>query len=236
MEFASHRPKSAMMQKTVLELLCSVGSAAVKEICYYTGASTATVNRLEKLGYITLSERPVLRCREIRPAKLDGPLVLNQEQQQAFEGLSAQMDEEKPGVALLHGITGSGKTAVYLQLIRACLEAPGPGKLTKALGITGEQNRSRVTDSEALWIGDDGFRCETVTEGEIVATLSTPIPPMSVNGVKRRVGAGMGRCQGGFCAPRVMEIISRELGVAQTDLTKSGGDSRLLVGHTKEVR
>ncbi len=52
-------------------------------------------------------------------------------------------------------------------LIRACLEAPGPGKLTKALGITGEQNRSRVTDSEALWIGDDGFRCETVTDKRV---------------------------------------------------------------------
>ena len=52
-------------------------------------------------------------------------------------------------------------------LIRACLEAPGPGKLTKALGITGEQNRSRVTDSEALWIGDDGFRCETVTDRRV---------------------------------------------------------------------
>ncbi|MBP3685233.1 MAG: primosomal protein N' [Oscillospiraceae bacterium] len=121
MEFASHRPKSAAMQKSVLELLCSVGSAAVKEICYFTGASTATVNRLEKLGYLTLSERPVLRCREIKPAKLDGPLVLNPEQQNCFEGLAQQMAEEKPGIALLYGVTGSGKTSVYIQLIRACL-------------------------------------------------------------------------------------------------------------------
>ena len=51
MEYASHRPKSAAMQKSVLELLCSLGSVAVKELCYFTGASTATVNRLEKLGY-----------------------------------------------------------------------------------------------------------------------------------------------------------------------------------------
>ena len=55
MEYAAHRPKSAAMQRAVLELLCSVGSAAVKELCYFTGASTTTVNRLEKLGYITLS-------------------------------------------------------------------------------------------------------------------------------------------------------------------------------------
>ena len=122
MEYASRRPKSAAMQRAVLELLCSVGSAAVKEVCYFTGASTATVNRLEKLGYIALTERPVLRCREIRPAKLNGPLVLNPEQQWCFEGLAAQMGSEEPGVALLYGVTGSGKTSVYIQLIRACLE------------------------------------------------------------------------------------------------------------------
>ena len=122
MEFASHRPKSAAMQKSVLELLCSVGSVAVKELCYFTGASTATVNRLEKLGYLTLSERPVLRCREIKPAKLDGPLVLNAEQQACYEGLVAQMHQEQPGTALLYGVTGSGKTSVYIQLIRNCLD------------------------------------------------------------------------------------------------------------------
>ena len=121
MEFASRRPKSAAMQRAVLELLCSVGSASVKEICYFTGASTATVNRLEKLGYVALTERPVLRCREIIPAKLDGPLMLNEDQQEAFDGLSEQMHSENPGVALLYGVTGSGKTAVYIKLIQECL-------------------------------------------------------------------------------------------------------------------
>ena len=121
MEFASRRPKSAAMQRAVLELLCSVGSASVKEICYFTGASTATVNRLEKLGYVALTERPVLRCREILPAKLDGPLILNEDQQEAFDGLSAQMTSENPGVALLYGVTGSGKTSVYIKLIQECL-------------------------------------------------------------------------------------------------------------------
>ena len=123
MEFASHRPKSAAMQRSVLELLCSVGSVAVKELCYFTGASTATVNRLEKLGYLTLTERPVLRCREIRPAKLDGPLVLNPDQQECFAGLTAQMEEKNPGVALLYGVTGSGKTSVYIKLIQKCLDS-----------------------------------------------------------------------------------------------------------------
>ena len=122
LEYAAHRPKSAAMQKAVLELLCSVGSISVKELCYFTGASTATVNRLEKLGYLTLSERPVLRCREIKPVQLDGPLILNEEQQSAFAGLNAQRQSEHPGVALLYGVTGSGKTSVYIKLIQACLD------------------------------------------------------------------------------------------------------------------
>lgn len=121
MAFAAGRPRSAAMQRAVLELLCSVGSAAVKEICYYTGASAATVTRLEKLGYVALSERPVLRCREIRPAALEGPLILNEDQNAAFADLKAQMESEDPGVALLYGVTGSGKTSVYIKLIFACL-------------------------------------------------------------------------------------------------------------------
>ena len=126
MEYALSRPKSAAMQRSVLELLCSVGSAAVKEICYFTGAKTATVNRLAELGYLTLSERPVLRCREIKPVALDGPLVLNEAQQACFEGLRQQMAQPAPGVALLRGVTGSGKTSVYIKLIQACLERGKP--------------------------------------------------------------------------------------------------------------
>lgn len=76
-------------------------------------------------------------------------------------------------------------------------------------------------------------RCETVTEGEIVASLHTPIPPVSVNGVKRRVGAGMGRCQGGFCGPRVQEIIARELGLDPTQVLMDWEGTWVLCGETK---
>ena len=119
--FAAGLPKRAVLQRAVLELLCSVGSAAVKDICYYTGASGQTVKRLEALGYVTMTARPVLRCRQIVPAKLEGPLTLNGEQQAAFNGLWEQACREKPGVALLYGVTGSGKTSVYLKLIENCL-------------------------------------------------------------------------------------------------------------------
>ena len=122
MEYAQSRPCSALLQKSVLELMCSVGSASVKDICYFTGAKPATVKRLAQLGYLELSAREVLRCRQIQPVKLTGPLELNEEQQAAYEGLCAQMESEKPGTALLYGVTGSGKTSVYIKLIQKCLD------------------------------------------------------------------------------------------------------------------
>lgn len=122
MAYADTRPKSAAMQRSVLRTMCALGSVAVKELCYFTGASVTTVNRLEKLGYLSLAEKPVLRCREIKPAEQNGPLELNAEQQQAFQGLLEQLHQDVPGTALLYGVTGSGKTAVYLKLIRACLD------------------------------------------------------------------------------------------------------------------
>ena len=122
LEYAEHRPKSAAMQREVLRLLCSLGSVSVKELCYFTGAKPATVRRLRDLGYVELSDREVLRCRRIKPAEVSTELSLNEEQVDAFNGLCEQMKREVPGVALLYGVTGSGKTSVYLKLIRHCLD------------------------------------------------------------------------------------------------------------------
>ena len=117
-EYALRSPK----QRSVLEMLSNLGQVSVKELCYFTGATPAMVRRLEEKGYVNLTDRPVLRCREIVPTPLDGPLVLNQEQETCFEGLRQRMAGENPGVALLYGVTGSGKTSVYIRLIRECLE------------------------------------------------------------------------------------------------------------------
>ena len=117
-EYALRSPK----QRSVLEMLSNLGQVSVKELCYFTGATPAMVRRLEEKGYVNLTDRPVLRCREIVPTPLDGPLVLNQEQVTCFEGLRQRMEGENPGVALLYGVTGSGKTSVYIRLIRECLE------------------------------------------------------------------------------------------------------------------
>ena len=121
MDYASRRPKSAAMQKAVLETLCAVGSASVKELCYYTGAKPSTVKRLANLGYVRLEDKQVLRCREIIPARVDEELTLNEEQAKAYKGLLSQLHADKPGSALLYGVTGSGKTAVYIKLLQACI-------------------------------------------------------------------------------------------------------------------
>ena len=77
-------------------------------------------------------------------------------------------------------------------------------------------------------------RCETITEGEIIDAIRRVPGAKSLDGVKRRTRAGMGRCQGGFCSPRVMEILAREMGVDQSQVTKSGGASQLIVGINKD--
>lgn len=76
-------------------------------------------------------------------------------------------------------------------------------------------------------------RCETVTQGDIRAALRGPIPPVSVDGVKRRCGAGMGRCQGGFCGPRVHELLSRAYRVPMERIMQDKTGSYILTGETK---
>ena len=77
-------------------------------------------------------------------------------------------------------------------------------------------------------------RCETVTEGEIIDAIHRNPGARSLDGVKRRTRAGMGRCQSGFCSPKVMEILARELGVPVEEITKSGTGSAVILGHNKD--
>ena len=77
-------------------------------------------------------------------------------------------------------------------------------------------------------------RCESVTEGEILDAIRRPVGARSLDGVKRRTRAGMGRCQAGFCSPKVMEILRRELSIDLTEVTKSGGKSTIVNARTKD--
>ena len=100
-------------------------------------------------------------------------------------------------------------------------------------GLDAEAHAALIRENPAY--GTVICRCETVTEGEIVDAIRRVPGARSVDGVKRRVRAGMGRCQGGFCSPRVMEILARELGVDQSAITKAGAGSELIVGVNKDA-
>ncbi len=76
-------------------------------------------------------------------------------------------------------------------------------------------------------------RCETITEGEIIDAIRAPGGARDVDGVKRRTRAGMGRCQGGFCGSKVVEILARELGVQMSEITKFGNESKIIYERTK---
>jgi len=79
-------------------------------------------------------------------------------------------------------------------------------------------------------------RCETITEGEIVGAIHRPIPARSVDAVKRRLRAGMGRCQGGFCGPKVIEILARELGIPTEQISKNQAGSYMISGKVRVER
>lgn len=76
-------------------------------------------------------------------------------------------------------------------------------------------------------------RCETVTEGEIIDAIHSPVGALDMDGVKRRTRAGMGRCQSGFCGSKVVEILARELGKDVNEITKYGGESKIIYERTK---
>ena len=95
-----------------------------------------------------------------------------------------------------------------------------------------EERNALIKENPAY--GNIICRCEMITEGEIVDAIRRPLGAKSLDAVKRRTRAGMGRCQAGFCSPRTMEILARELGVDMSEITKTGGDSKIIVGVNKD--
>ncbi len=97
--------------------------------------------------------------------------------------------------------------------------------------MTTEERAKLISENKAY--GRIVCRCETITEGEIIDAIHAPAGARDVDGVKRRTRAGMGRCQGGFCGSKVVEILARELGVPMNEITKFGGDSKIIYDRTK---
>lgn len=96
-----------------------------------------------------------------------------------------------------------------------------------------EEERRALIDSDPAY-ANVVCRCELVTEGEILAAIHRPLGATTLDGVKRRTRAGMGRCQAGFCSPKTVELLARELGMDMAEITKAGGESGFLTGFNKE--
>ena len=109
--------RSAPMRYEVIKLLCAIGSALASDICYFTGASPQTLRGLEKGGLVTFTQEEVLRVP--RPEPADGlPIVLSEEQQRAYDAVLEKLEEGEASCSLLYGVTGSGKTSVYIRLLQ----------------------------------------------------------------------------------------------------------------------
>lgn len=122
MEIAASKKRKAPQQAAVLELLATVGKAAVKEITYFTGTTTQTVNKLAKDGYIRIDADEIYRSPINYPDEIIPIPTLNQSQEEAFAGISEQMSHEKAACSLVFGVTGSGKTTIYIKLISEMLQ------------------------------------------------------------------------------------------------------------------
>lgn len=122
MEAMASKRKTAPLCYAVMELLCTLGSAPVKELSYFTGASSSTFRTLVKHGWITLEREEAYRRVEVTDVPEAKPIHLNEEQQAAFEGLNNLAKSGEASAALLYGVTGSGKTQVYIRLIQEALD------------------------------------------------------------------------------------------------------------------
>ena len=121
-ELSQSKRRKAPQQASILELLCSIGRVPVHELLYFTGASRQSLKALINAGYAAIGHEEVFRRPEVWGGEIQNIPTLNSDQQNAFEGLCALLDSDKPQAALLFGVTGSGKTAVYIHLIDKVLK------------------------------------------------------------------------------------------------------------------
>ena len=172
----------------------------------------------------------------------------------SFAGLRAHEDghefiigeaEDAPGFIDCAGIESPGLTSspaigkMVGDLIKEKLHlTPNPHFNGKRKGILDPRALSKDERAKLIRLqpayGNIVCRCEGVSEGELLDAIHRPLGAKSLDGLKRRTRAGSGRCQAGFCTPRSMEILARELHVDQSELTKCGGSSRLIVGMVKD--
>lgn len=116
--------KLTKKQKEVIDVLCDVGEASIKEICYFTGLTPAVINTLAKNGAVEIYEQQVISLPDMQEIVTEKEEInLTREQNKAFVGLQELACSGKPSVSLLYGVTGSGKTSVYMSVIDSVIES-----------------------------------------------------------------------------------------------------------------
>lgn len=138
-------------------------------------------------------------------------------------GLTSAPAIGKMVAEILKGLTGAEEKPDFVATRKGILDPKT---------LSNEERAKLIKEKPAY--GNIICRCEMITEGEIIDAINRPLGAKSLDGVKRRTRAGMGRCQSGFCSPRTIEILARERGVDPAEITKSGGNSRIIVGINKD--
>ena len=113
--------RSSPQRREAVRLLAAEGRMSAAEVCYYTGISMASLRGLEKAGIVAFSEEEELRLPDLNQVEPAGPIVLNEEQEAAFQSILDLTRTGRPEAVLLQGVTGSGKTQVYLRLVQEIL-------------------------------------------------------------------------------------------------------------------
>lgn len=120
--------RSAPLRYEVIRLLCSIGSALVSDICYFTGASAQTIKSLEKSGLVAVTVEEAFRVPKLDVGEAQ-PITLSDEQQAAYDAIVEKMQEGVASCSLLYGVTGSGKTAVYIRLLQQVVASGRQGMI-----------------------------------------------------------------------------------------------------------
>ena len=227
--------KGVLVSPTVHGNLIVGPDAFLVEGPEHTGTDPETMELLKALGHRSV---PSINYREVI-RQYAGVRPNTQ-----FDAFYIKELDCAPGFVTLSGIKSPGLSAAPAIALRAIELLGAAGlPLSKKESYVDSRKVTRfrkmsAAERSALIAKDPRYgrivcRCESVTEGEIVEALHRPIVPHTVSAVKRRCNAGMGRCQGGFCSPRVHELISRELGIPMTEVLQKGVGSPILSGTTK---
>lgn len=201
-----------------------------------TAAGLADALAKAKLTYPGLSVRNVITTFSgIRAHEEGGDFVIGAVSG-AKDGAFEAIGIESPGLSAAPAIGEEMGTwaAYYLQLPRKASLLPFK-PMPKSFSHMSNRERQEAYEKDHEY-GRIVCRCEMVTEAEIRRAIREPVGARNLDGVKRRTRAGMGRCQGGFCSPRVVQILCEELGMKPEEVTKFGGKSRLLVGKLNEMK